>query len=201
MRFMQAPNPNWNTPPNPGRSSAKNAWMIGLGLLGSITLLFCLMGVFAAMRLGLSDAFSCSSYMTKGEYKKAIPPCRAAALKLPRSGAAHNQLAWCLTLDGQVKEGLVEATMAVALQPNRTHYDTLAMALALSGKSKEAMNIETEHVMVNGSVGTVPERVTLGMVYYASGSKVEARDQWEIARKSTNIQARKLAEDFEAKYP
>jgi len=137
----------------------------------------------------------------KGEYKKAIPACRSEVAKIPRSADGHNNLAWCLTLDGQVPEGVVEARKAVELLPQRNHYDTLAMALALSGQSQEAMQIETEHVMINGQVANNSERVTLGAVYYSAGRKEEAHAQWEIARKGSEPQAQKLATEFEAKYP
>ncbi len=120
---------------------------------------------------------------------------------MPDSGAFHNELAWCLTLTDRVPEGLAEARKAVELQPSRTHYDTLAMALALSGQGDEALATEENHVMANGSVANDAERVTLGMVYYAVGRKEEAHRQWETARTGSDTEARKLALKFEAKYP
>jgi hypothetical protein len=103
-------------------------------------------------------------------------------------------------LEGQAEEGLIEARKAVELEPTRTHYDTLAMALAISGQSGEALQIETQDVMVGGDVAINSERVTLGMVYYAAGRKQEAHAQWEIARTGSEVQAQKLATEFEAKY-
>ena len=152
-------------------------------------------------RTGFSDVVACANLTASGEYKKAIPACRSLVAKLPRSGEGHNNLGWCLTLDGQFQEGLVEARRAVELEPSPTTYDTLAMALASSGYSEEALQIETEHVMINGYVANNAQRVTLGMVYYAAGRKQEAYNQWEIARTGSQKQAQILAREFEAKYP
>jgi predicted Zn-dependent protease len=175
--------------------------VIGCGVVAAIVLLCCAGGGLLFWREGASDLFACSDLTTKGEYKQAIPPCRAVIAKQPRSELGHNNLGWCLALDGQLKEGLVESREAVELQPNRSSYDTLAMALALSGQGKEALQIETEHVMIDGDVTDNSQRATLGMVYYAVGRNQDAYRQWEMARNSSEVPAQKLATELEAKYP
>ena len=138
MNLMQNPPQYWNTPPSPHRSTATNV-VIGCGVLAAIVLLCCAGGGLLLWRGGGSDLIACSDFTMKGEYKKAIPPCRSVVAKIPQSGEGHNNLGWCLTLDGQLPEGLVESRKAVELQPNRSTCDTLAMALAVSGQGKEAL--------------------------------------------------------------
>jgi Flp pilus assembly protein TadD len=120
--------------------------------------------------------------------------------KTPNSGAAHNQLGWDLALDGQLPEALVETRKAVDLEPNYTHYDSLAMALALSGQGEEAMKVEQDYILVNGEPRNDPERLTLGMVNYANGDKTKAHEEWERARMSADKGTHKLAVEFEAKH-
>ena len=151
-------------------------------------------------RAGVGDVVGCTNLTMAGEYKKAIPSCRALVEKMPTFAEAHNNLSWCLTLDDQFPEGLAEARKAVDLEPTRSHYDTLAMALARSGQGKEAMQVETDHVIEGGGVANDSERVTLGMVYFASGHQQDANKQWELAATGTDAVAQKLARRFEAQY-
>ena len=197
---MQSPQEPWNAPPLARRTKEVNLWLVGLGGVAVVCLLICGGGGLFLYRAGISDVIACSDLTASGEYKKAIPHCRATVAKLPQSAASHNNLGWCLVLDGQTEEGLMEARKAIEIEPSRTYYDTLAMALALSGQGQEALKIEAEQGMINGEVANDSERVTLGMVYYAVGRKPEAFKQWQTARASTNLQAQKLARKFEAKY-
>lgn len=198
---MQSYPQQWNAPPAPPKSNGTRILLIVIGIIGATTVLFCGGGALLMWQGGIGDAVGCTNWISKGEYKKAIPPCRAIAEKFPQSGSAHNNLGWCLTLDGQLQEGLAESRKAVELEPARNSYDTLAMALALSGKGNEALQIETEHVFANGAVTNNAERVTLGMAYYASGRKQDAREQWKRVKRGSDVQARKLAIQLEAKYP
>lgn len=198
---MQQPPYQRNPSPEPKRTSTTNVVLIILGVLGGCILLCCGGGAFLFWRSGISDIVGCSSLTTNGQYQRAIPPCRAVVAKLPQDGEGHNNLAWCLTIVGQMQEGLAESRRAVELSPNPSSYDTLAMALAVSGQGDEALKIETERVMVNGDVTNDFRRVTLGMVYYSVGRKQDAHSQWETARTSSNPVASNLAKQFEAKYP
>ena len=75
------------------------------------------------------------------------------------------------------------------------------MALARSGQGEEAMQIEKDHILINGEVPDSAMRVTLGMAYYVNGKKKEAREEWDAAKNGTNQEARTLATEFEEKYP
>jgi len=165
-----------------------------------MVLLCCGGGGLLVWRSGVTDIVACSNLTISGEYKEAIPHCRSEVARLPQLADGHNNLGWCLTLDGQLQEGLAESRKAVELEPVRETYDTLAMALAVSGQGKEAIQIETEHVMINGEVANDTRHITLGMVYYANGRKQDAHEQWEIARTSSEAPTQKLAKVFEAKY-
>ena len=198
---MQPPPPLYGAPPGYRSANTKNVVWIVLGVVAGVLLLCCVGGGALIWRAGLGNAVKCSDLTTKGQYHAAIPYCRAVVQQLPQSGAARNDLGWCLVLDGQVQEGLAECRTAVQLEPLRNHYDSLAMALALSGQGREALQIESDHVLVNGNVANDSQRVTLGMVYYSVGQKTDAHKEWEIARTSPDSSASRLAAEFESKHP
>jgi Flp pilus assembly protein TadD len=177
-----------------------NVLIFGLVLVGIVVVLCGFSGVLV-WKSGVRDVVSCMGLNSSGRWHDAILPCREYVAKNPNSGEAHNELAWCLTVDHQVPEGLKEARKATALQPNSDNFDTLAMALALSGSGKEAMKVETDHVLVNGEAPDDPQRVTLGMVYYANGDKDKARVQWGDAARSDDRTVRDLALRFVTEHP
>ncbi len=201
MQAMQSPPyQQWNTPSPSRRNKGPNVLLIVFGVLGSVGAVCCGGGSLFLWRSGVGDTVACSNYMASGEYKKAIPACRSVVEKMPAVSAAHNNLAWCLALDGQGPEAVQEAKKAVEIAPRPTYYDTLAMALAISGRGKEALDIETTYVMVNGEVANDAQKVTLGMVYYSVGRTQDARAQWEQVKKGTDETSQKLAQSFETKY-
>jgi len=197
---MQQP-PQWSIPPTQRRTNWVTVVLIGCGALAAMTLLCCGGGALFFWRSGGGDIVSCSNLTMAGEYKKAIPACRDLVAKMPKLAGGHNNLGWCLALDGQGPEAVVEAQKAVDLEPNPNSYDTLAMALAVSGRGDEALKVETDHVMNRSAVQGKAQHVTLGMAYYAAGRKQEAHRQWEIARTSLDAHAQRLAREFERKYP
>jgi len=185
----------------PGAMSTTKIVLIVVGSIAGALMLCCIGGgLLLGRQGGMSDLVSCQNLESQGKYKEAIPHCRTVAQRIPQSGIAHNELGWCLALDGQGPEAVAECRKAVELDPNRNHYDSLAMALAVSGKGQEAMQIEKAHVMIDGKI-TKSQFITLGMVYYSVGEKDKAYRAWEHAKESTNEATRRLAGEFEAKYP
>ncbi len=156
---MQQP-PLWQSaPPSAPPRRSNVVLIVVLALLGCVAVC-CLGGGFFLWRLGAGDVYSCYDLTSKGNYHEAIPPCRALVAKTPESGAAHNQLGWDLALDGQLPEALTECRKAVDMEPNYTHYDSLAMALALFGQGEEAMKIEQDQILVNGEPRNDAERLS-----------------------------------------
>ena len=150
--MQQQPAP-WEVPPAQPPRKSVSLLVVVLSLLGIVALMCCGGGLLV-WRSGPGEAVTCSNLTVEGSYPEAIPHCRTAATQIPASGIVHNNLAWCLLMVGQVPEGLAEANKAVELDPNLNHYDTLAMALALSGRGKEALKTETEQVLVDGTSRT-----------------------------------------------
>jgi tetratricopeptide (TPR) repeat protein len=212
---VEQPPPNYPSPGRPTRST--NTLLIVVFVL--IGVVVCVCG-FAGFLIWSFDSggedVPCFTLADSGRWHDAIPACREYVLKDPASGPAQDNLAWCLTLDHQVPEGLKEARIATEFQPDANSYNALAMALALSGSAKEAMKVETEHVLVNGEPAKDSEdaedteftedtegaeRITLGMVYYANGEKDKARVQWSNAARSENPTVRDLAQRFVTEHP
>src|SRR2546421_9525861 len=171
---MQVPPRLYSEPPRYSASNTKKTLLIVLTSIAGAFLLCCVGGALLIWRAGFSDGLACYDLANKGRYREAIPHCRTLVQQIPRSSGAHNELGWCLALVGEGPESVDECRKAVELEPIRNHYDSLAMALAVSGKGEEALQIEKEHVIINGKLANASELVTLGMVYYSVGRKEDA---------------------------
>ncbi len=207
---MGMPRGDWKSAFQPGYQPPrpKNIWLYWL--LGGFCILvvgcggLALLAYSSATPIGsptqqlTDDEQKCSDLGDAGNYKDAIPHCRAVVKSQPSSGLAHNNLGWFLLLDGQVQEGLKECQQSVNLQDDPASTDSFSMALALNNRGEEAL--KNEQPLLKDIDDNPGRYITLGMIYYSLNRKPEAHKAWDQAIDKCQPNDVHLARRFREKY-